>query len=258
VFYVWTTYNYAIGVGVNDAGSAKWAGDPTIAATLATRYSGHALSVGISIAAILSAFVVCLACATAATRTMFAMGREGTLPRWFGRTHPTQKTPANATLVIAVLATIVAALVGFGWDYGNGPYTVFGLLASIGGLAVIVVYLVLCAGGLAWFRRTQRQYNVLTHALIPLIGLVVFGFGVYGSVYPGSALTMPFAIIPWVVLGWIVTGVAVLAYLRSKRPADVARIGSILGEEGGEEAAMLDEPAVSTPGAATGTQAPRA
>jgi amino acid transporter len=247
VFYVWTTYVIAIGVGVNKAGSAKWASDFTVLATTATTYSGHLLSVLIAIAAIVSAFVVCLACATAATRTMFAMGREGSIPRWFGQTHRTFKTPVNATLAIAGLATVVAILVGFFWDYGAGPFTVFGLLASIGGLGIILVYMVLCAGGLVWFRRVERRYNPLTHALIPLIGVIIFGFGLYGSIYPGSALHLPFAIIPWVILGWLVAGGLFLMSLKSRHPERVAEIGSILGEEGGEEAAVLDQPTATAP-----------
>jgi amino acid transporter len=240
VFYVWTTYNIAIGVGVDKAGSTKWASDPTVLATMATTYSGHLLSVLVSIAAILSAFVVCLACATAAARTMFAMGREGTLPAWFGRTHRKYKTPVNATLFIAAAATIVAVLIGFAWDYGAGPFTVFGLMASIGGLAVIIVYVVLCLGGAAWFRKVHSHYNVLLHGVVPVLGAVIFGFGIYGSIYPGALPAMPYRIIPYVNLGWIILGLAFLMYLRSRHPERIARIGSILGEEGGEEAEVLD------------------
>jgi amino acid transporter len=236
IFYVWTTYVIAIGVGVGNG--AKWAGDPTVLATTATKYSGHTLAVLISIAAILSAFVVCLACATAAARTMFAMGREGSLPKWFGRTHRTYKTPVNATLAIAAVATVVAALVGFGWSYGSGPYTVFGLLASIGGLAVTIVYIALCGAGTVWFRKVERNYNPITHGLVPLVGLVIFGLAVYGSVWPVPP--MPFRIVPYVNLGWILLGVAILLYLRANHPEMVAEIGSILGEEGGEEATVLD------------------
>jgi amino acid transporter len=231
---------------VSKAGGEKWASDPTVLADTAATYSGHVLSVLISIAAILSAFVVCLACATAAARTMFAMGREGTLPRWFGQTHRRYRTPANATVAIAVLATIVAALVGFGWSFatpdnpGQGPFTVFGLLAGIGGLAVVIVYVLLCAAGAAWFRKTHTRYNVLVHGLVPLIGVVIFGFGVYGSIYSGAFPPMPYKIIPYVNAGWIALGLLIIAYLRSTHPERVAQIGSILGEEGGEEAAALD------------------
>jgi amino acid transporter len=180
---------------------------------------------------------------------MFAMGREGTLPRWFGRTHRSYKTPVNATLAIAGLATVVAALVGFAWSYatpdnpGQGPYTVFGLLASIGGLGITVVYMVLCAAGIAWFRKVERNFNLVLHGLVPLIGVVIFGFGVYGSIYPGAALHLPYAIIPWVILGWLILGVVFVLSLKRSHPENVARIGSILGEEGGEGAAVLDAPA---------------
>jgi len=39
---------------------------------------------------------------------------------------------------------------------------------------------------------------------------------------------------------WRMAGVAVLLGLRARRPESVARIGSILGEEGGTDAAILD------------------
>src|SRR2546421_3832375 len=185
VFYVWTTYVIAIGVGVDKAGSGKWAADPTILADTAQRYSGHFLSVLISIAAILSAFVVCLACATAAARTMFAMGREATLPRWFGRTHRRFKTPANATVAIAVLATIVAALVGFGWSYGGGPFTVFGLLAGIGRPPGTVRYRVPCLAGLPALPQGRRRVDPLPHRLVPLAGAAAFAPGVRVAVYSG-------------------------------------------------------------------------
>lgn len=243
VFYVWTTYNIAIGVGINNG--AKWAGDPSVLQTMAATYGNHFLSVLIAIAAILSAFVVCLACATAATRTMFAMGREGTLPQWFGKTHPTYKTPLNATLFIAAAATVVAVLVGFFWNYGSGPYTVFGLLGSTGGLAVIIVYVTLCAAGMVWFRKVERNYNPIVHGLVPFIGLVIFGLGIYGSVWPVPP--WPYRIIPYANLGWLVAGVGFLMYLKNNHPERVAEIGSILGEEGGEEASVLDQSSSASP-----------
>jgi hypothetical protein len=41
-------------------------------------------------------------------------------------------------------------------------------------------------------------------------------------------------------LTWLVIGLAVVLWLRSARPDAVERIGSILGEEGGEDAAVLN------------------
>ncbi|MGH7903206.1 MAG: APC family permease [Candidatus Dormibacteraceae bacterium] len=241
VFYVWTTYVIAIGVGVNAAGSGKWASDPTILADLANTYVGGAFLILVDIAAILSAFIVCVACATAAARTMFAMGREGVLPRWFGRTHSTYQTPANATLFIAVAATVFAALVGFFWSFGQGPYTNYYLFAAIGGVAVTIVYVVLCVGGMAWFRKAHKRHNVFIHVLIPIIGAVIFALGVYGSVYSGAVPPWPYRVVPYANLGWIIVGALILWYLKARQPERVGQIGSMLGEEGGAEAAAALE-----------------
>ncbi len=239
VFYVWTTYNIAIGFGVNNG--AVWAKDPTALATNAQVYVGHSMSILITIAAIFSAFVVCLACTNAAARTMFAMGREGTLPAALGRTHPVHKTPANAVIGVAAVATVVAALIGFLWDYGAGPYTVYFLMASIGTIAIILVYMALCLGGVTFFRRLLRKWNPIVHAGVPAIGFIIFGLAVYGSIYPGYLPPLPYRIVPYVNLGWLVLGIFLLSYLRRNHPQRVAEIGSILGEEGGEEAGSLDE-----------------
>jgi amino acid transporter len=240
VFYVWTTYNIAIGVGVNAAGSKAWADNPSILATLAQTYVGTPMMILVDIAAIGSAFIVCLACATAATRTLFAMGREGVMPQWLGRTHPVHRTPSNAIVVLGVVATVCAFISGILWNLG--PYTNYFFYASVGTIAVCLVYVALCVGGSVYFRRVSQRYNALIHGLIPVIGIVVFGLAVYGSVWAGSVPPAPYTYVPYVNLGWLVLGIIFVVYLSRTAPEKVGQIGSILGEEGGETAAILDQP----------------
>ncbi|HEY6538084.1 MAG TPA: APC family permease [Candidatus Dormibacteraeota bacterium] len=240
VFYVWTTYNIAIGVGVNKAGSQAWAANPSILASLAKTYVGTPMMIIVDIAAIGSAFIVCLACATAATRTLFAMGREGVMPAWLGRTHPVHRTPTNAVLVIAVVATVCAFISGILWNLGSALNYFF--YASVGTIAVCLVYVVLCVGGSVYFKRISKRYNPIIHGLIPVVGIVVFGLAVYGSVWAGSVPPAPFTYVPYVNLGWLVLGVIFVVYLSTNSPEKVGQIGSILGEEGGETAAILDQP----------------
>ncbi|MGH7610551.1 MAG: APC family permease [Candidatus Dormibacteria bacterium] len=243
IFYVWTTYNISIGVGVNAAGSKAWATNPSILATLAQSYVGTPMMILVDIAAIGSAFIVCLACATAAARTLFAMGREGVLPSWLGRTHPVHRTPHRATLVLAGAATVSAFVSGILWNLG--PYTNYFFYASVGTIAVCLVYVVLCVGGSVYFKRISQRYNPLVHGLIPIIGIVVFGLAVYGSIYSGAVPPAPYTYVPYVNLGWLVVGIGLVAYLSAKSPERVGQIGSILGEEGGESAAVLDQPAAA-------------
>ena len=240
VLYLWTTYSITIGYGVNNG--AKMGADPVALKTTATTFVGSWLGTLAEIGGMCAAFIVCVACATAAARTLFAMGREGVLPAAFGRTHPSFKTPVNAIIAVAVVATGMALLMGYPLSdsaFGQ-PFSNYYFWATVGTLVVIVVYILLCLGGIVYFWNTRatRKWNPLVHVGIPVVGAIVFGAALYGSIHPA-----PPGILKWTPLVggvWLVVGVVVLLWLRATRPDKVAQIGSILGEEGGEDAAVLD------------------
>src|SRR5437764_1396473 len=110
IFYLWTTYSITIGFGVDNG--AKIGSDPVALKTTASTFVGSWLGTLVEIGGMCAAFIVSVACATAAARTLFAMGREGVLPRAFGRTHPRFKTPVVATVAVAVVAILMALLMG--------------------------------------------------------------------------------------------------------------------------------------------------
>jgi amino acid transporter len=240
VLYLWTTYSITIGYGLNNG--AKMGADPVALKTTATTFVGSWLGTLAEIGGMCAAFIVCVACATAAARTLFAMGREGVLPAAFGRTHPNFKTPVNAIIAVAVVATGMALLMGYPLSdsaFGQ-PFSNYYFWATVGTLVVIVVYILLCLGGIVYFWNTRatRKWNPLVHVGIPVVGAIVFGAALYGSIHPA-----PPGILKWTPLVggvWLVIGVVVLLWLRATRPDKVAQIGSILGEEGGEDAAVLD------------------
>src|SRR5580693_1916631 len=159
IFYLWTTYSITIGYGVNNG--AKFAADPIALKTTAITFVGPWLGTLVEIGGMLSAFIVCVACATAASRTLFAMGREGVLPGWFSKTNRRFKTPVNATVTVALVATAAAALIGFVYPqaaFGGATTTIYFFYATLGTLAVIIVYIMLCLGGMVFFRRTKASY----------------------------------------------------------------------------------------------------
>jgi amino acid transporter len=243
LFYLWTTYSMTIGFGVKNG--AAFGSDGAALKTIAAKFVGGPVPTLLEIGAMFSAFVVCVGCATAGTRTLFAMGREGALPSWLGQTHPTFKTPVNATLSVAAVSTVLAALVGFAWGQdalGGQPITVYYFFATLGTLPIIVVYIGLCIGGAVFFKRAHASYNVLAHLLVPLLGAVLFAAALYGSIHP--APPHPLNWTPYITVAWILLGLGALAALRSRHPEAVERIGSILGEEGGDEGAAVPESAV--------------
>jgi amino acid transporter len=240
VLYLWTTYSITIGYGVNNG--AKMGADPVALKTTATTFVGSWLGTLAEIGGMCAAFVVCVACATAASRTLFAMGREGVLPAAFARTHPRYKTPVNAALAVTVLAIVMALVMGYPLsDSGFGqPLSNYYFWATTGTLLIIVVYIMICLGGIVYFwnTRASRNWNPLVHVGIPVVGAIVFGAALYGSIHPAPPGILKWT--PYVALVWLVLGIGVLLWLRFTRPDQVAQIGSILGEEGGAEATVLD------------------
>ncbi len=235
VFYMVITYAMAIGYGVNNG--AAWGNDFTPLHTLATKYASF-LTVLVDLAAIVSAFIVCLACHTATVRVMFSMGRDGALPRVLGRTHPVHKTPVNAIMVDIVAATVIAAVLGFptvaGWA-ASGSGLVYGFCGGMGSIAVAAVYVVLCISGIVYFRRVMgRDHSVLKHVVVPLIGIVAFALGIYGAIY-GSP-TPPLNAMAPITGVWIILGAGLVFYLRARSPELVRRLGQVMGEEGSGEA----------------------
>jgi len=240
VFYLWTTYSMAIGFGVNNG--AKWGADPVGLQTIANTYVAHWVGTLIEIGGMCAAFIVCVACVTAGTRTLFAMGREGVLPRIFAHTHPRFKTPIYATITVVIVASVMALIMGYPLaDSAFGaPFSNYYFWATAGTLLVIVVYIMLCIGGIAFFRRTRdsRRWNPLVHVGVPVIGAIVFGAALYGSVHPTPPGILKWT--PYLAIVWVLLGIGTVLWLRASRPDAVARIGSILGEEVGTDAKLLD------------------
>jgi amino acid transporter len=240
IFYLWTTYSITIGFGLSNG--AKIGADPVALKTVATTFIGSWLGTLVELGGMLSAFIVCVACATAASRTLFAMGRENVLPAAFGRTSPRFQTPVNATLAVAGIATVMALLIGYplsSSEFGQ-PFSNYYFWATVGTLVIIVVYMMLCIGGIVFFWKTResRNWNPVVHVAVPLIGAIVFGAALYGSVHPTPPSILKWT--PYVAVVWLAIGVVTLVWLQALRPDSVAQIGSILGEEGGTDAAVLD------------------
>jgi amino acid transporter len=81
------------------------------------------------------------------SRSLFAMGRDNTLPTAFGRVHPVRRTPVFATLVVAVVSLVlfvVSNFLGTVGDVLTAAISAIGLQIAIyyglAGLAVVLAY----------------------------------------------------------------------------------------------------------------------
>ncbi|WP_243074744.1 APC family permease [Microbacterium sp. SS28] len=142
------------------------------------------------------------------TRTLFAMGRDHTLPQAFGRVHPRWKTPTFATLVILGVSLVLfigSNFLGSVADIMSNAISSIGLQIAfyytLAGIAVVVAY-----------RRVlfQSVKNFVLIGLWPAAGAVFMAWAFIVSV----PLNDP--IVNWLGIGLIVLGVVPLALFYRK------------------------------------------
>jgi amino acid transporter len=229
LFYLIITYATSIGFGVREA-AVEW--PKSVAGLVAvTGPISKNLSTLVLFAVAVSALLCALGVLTASSRFLFAMGREGVLPRKLGSTHPRFRTPwiaiigTMAVWVVMVFGVIITTSLGTQSYFApvpseaRGGLYAFAYLATLATPAVMLAYLLL---GIAGFRKGSADGNgrlQLTGVLAAITGaLAVFG-GLYYSfkAAPGTDVLPVLAWIPWINLGAVVIGIAVAVYLRANK-----------------------------------------
>jgi amino acid transporter len=242
VFYLFVTWAMSVGFGVANAG--KWASDPAALDTLATRYVGSWFATLVDIAVVVDAFVAALAGAALVSRTAFAMGREGGLPKVFAWTHPRFNTPW-----VSILSTIALTLVLVSWlarGTWNNAFTYFAFMATTATFGILGAYILTALAGMAYFWRIRAAsaiaYNPLWDVVVPLGAIAICALTIYWSIFPRPPAPISYA--PYVAGGWLLLGLAWLAWLRARAPEKVAQFGSVLAEGGEAAPPAVGEPAV--------------
>ncbi|MDJ1134656.1 APC family permease [Streptomyces iconiensis] len=164
---------------------------------------GSWLETTVAVSKAIGAAFAALAGQAAASRLLFAMARDGRLPRVLGRTSPHTKVPSRALLVSAVLtlcAAVWAARAADGLDrlvsiVDMGALTAFGMLH----LSVVGYY------GL---RRgdSGHRVSVLRDWVLPLAGLAIIV----------AVIVTANSEAHWIGLGWLVIALVVLVVLRKR------------------------------------------
>jgi amino acid transporter len=177
-------------------------------------------------------FACGLAFHNCASRYMYALGREGLLPRPLGRTHRQHGSPHVASLVQAGIAT--CWILGF-WAFKKDPYLdIFVLLAIVGTFSQLIVQTITMGAVFNYFRRHHRQESVWRTKVAPVVG----GVGMLGVVVlmvqnlataaGPAASSLLFHLIPYISLGLFLTGAGFALYLRRTDPDKYKIIGRVV------------------------------
>ena len=188
---------------------------------LTSRYWSPAVLWVIELVIVLTGLSFVIATVNAAIRVLFAMGREGALPRSL-----TRLSGRHTPIVAIGFMAVVTLLLGLPLTYAYGGARTFGYLAGIAGLAVVLIYMTVNLAVIRTFRTEFRdEFRLGRHLLIPATATALFLFPLWGILHPHDYTLMN--LLPFTALGWLCIGVIAAGVLRARRPATFAALGSI-------------------------------
>lgn len=199
---------------------------------LASRYIGGSYPVVIDVVVMLSSFAVSVAAGNGAVRIVYAMAREGALPRPLSKVSRTRSTPVAAIAAVGLLT--LALFLGVGLAAGPYPQG-FSYLGAFGGRLISIVYISICISLIAYFTwRKGPGFQAVRHTVIPVIGVVIAALPIYGSLHPLP--TGPYLVVDIVLGCYIVLGLLVVTFLAARKPAVMEAIGRTMasGDTAGE------------------------
>lgn len=201
VFYAFMMWVVSVAYGSANVQDAA-AKDPVgLVFTAMENYVGHPAVVVAEILLISSAFASILAFHNTATRYIFALGREGLLPRRLAKVHPTRSSPYVASTAQAVLAAVLILICA---ALGADPYLqVYLLMAAPGVLAVVVLQAMCSIAIVVYFRRHRDSAPGSTWSTIiaPALSFVALSGGSWLIVTNFEYFTVRSGAINWVLLG---------------------------------------------------------
>jgi amino acid transporter len=117
-------------------------------------------------AALAAAIANALVAQAATARLLFAMARDGQLPRFLAHLHPVRRVPERAVLFVSG----VSLLLGL-FFVGQ-----IGLLSSLVNFGALFSFLLLHVSVVVYFLIIRRVRTFALHLVSPVIGFVIIGF----------------------------------------------------------------------------------
>ncbi|MFH9352992.1 APC family permease [Kitasatospora sp. NPDC017646] len=156
---------------------------------------GHWLHVLVAAGKAIGAAFAALAGQAAAGRLVFAMGRDGRLPRVLGAVDPGSAVPRRALLTAAVI-TMAAAVWAADRDDGLDQLT------SVVNMGALTAFALLHASVIGWYTVRHGSRDRLRHLVVPVLGIAVIGAVVYEA-----STTAQLVGLVWLAVGLVVLGV---------------------------------------------------
>jgi amino acid transporter len=150
-------------------------------------------------------------------RVLFAMGRDGTMPKGLGKLHPKFQTPWNALHVGFILVIVVAGFVSM----VSGPTNVWIWCGEATVFFAVLTYLFVNLSNILYYARYKKEnFHWFWNGFVPIVGILVLAFTLYQAFFV-SLWGADFALGKSVVLACLlfaVIGVVYVQWLGKKQP----------------------------------------
>ncbi|MFZ3572951.1 amino acid permease [Streptomyces sp. BH097] len=117
----------------------------------------------IAVGAIIGILTVMFTFMLGVTRVWFAMSRDGLLPKWFAKTHPTRHVPTRVTWIVGVCSALIAG------------FLPIGEAAELTNIGILLAFVVVCVAVIVLrYRQPELPRTFRTPAMpfVPAIGIV--------------------------------------------------------------------------------------
>ncbi len=150
----------------------------------------NALADVIAVGAIIGILTVMFTFMLGVTRVWFSMSRDGLLPRWFAKTHPTRHVPTRVTWIVGAASALIAG------------FLPIGEAAELTNIGILLAFVVVCVAVIVLRRRRPdlpRAFRTPWVPFVPALGVV---FSIWLITFLQWQTWVRFAV--WFVIGCVV------------------------------------------------------
>ncbi|MEP6697019.1 MAG: APC family permease [Pseudonocardiales bacterium] len=226
IYFVFVTAVEVMGFGSNAAGVKAFTGSASLLGDLGTTYIASWVGELITLGTAVSAFGCALASTVAASRLLFALGRDGIAPVSVSTVSARRGTPVAATVVVVAAMSVIVLVDRL--VFGAKPFDVFAWSGVIGTLILLVAYALATVGVIQLLFFTGRRSVATWEIVVPILALLLIAYTLYRNVIPYPKAGAP-RWIPVVCLLWLLVAVVLVLV----RPAAARNAGARLAQDEG-------------------------
>src|SRR5499427_8671641 len=162
------------------------------------------------------------------SRTAYAMGRIQVFPSFFAHINARHRSPVYSILAAFVITIAVTLALGLHYT----PTVAFAMVGTGIVILLVAIYILMNVACIGYFARKRTGFNVLSHLIIPLLGIAAFvpawlsavGIPAFNFITP---LSPPLSYMAPGVGAWMVIGLIYLFFLYARHKQRVTEVGLV-------------------------------